>query len=110
MRILTAVVEITTLAVFHPRQALPFRRAVALQLVNWLQVLGPAERAQIDQRVRHQLHPIVPLLDTFKTEQQPLKFILPGKGPFDTHAQRMDGGIEEVCAHAWWLCDAVDAL
>jgi hypothetical protein len=35
--------------------------------INWLQVLGPAELAQIDQRVRHQLHPIVPLLDTFKS-------------------------------------------
>ena len=34
---------------------------------NWLQVLGPAELAQIYQRVRHQLHPIVPLLDMFKS-------------------------------------------
>jgi len=39
---------------------------------NWLQVLGPAELAQIDQRIRHQLHPIVPLLDTFKSEQESL--------------------------------------
>ena len=34
--------------------------------INWLQVLGTAELAQIDQRVRHQLHAIVPLLDAFK--------------------------------------------
>jgi hypothetical protein len=40
--------------------------------INWLQVSGPAERSQVDQRVRHQLHAIVPLLDAFKTEQQPL--------------------------------------
>jgi integrase len=33
---------------------------------NWLQVSGTAELAQIDQRVRHQLHAIVPLLDAFK--------------------------------------------
>ncbi len=36
---------------------------------NWLQVLGTAELAQIDQRVCQQLHPIMPPLDTFKTEQ-----------------------------------------
>jgi ABC-type microcin C transport system permease subunit YejB len=34
---------------------------------NWLQVLGATELAQIDQRVRHQFHAIVPLLDTFKS-------------------------------------------
>src|SRR4026209_551451 len=65
---------------------------------NWLQVVGPAERAQIDQRVRHHLPPIVPRLDTFKASQQPLQFILPGTGPFDTHAYRMDGGVEEAYA------------
>ena len=53
---------------------------------NWLQVLGTAERSQVDQRVRHQLHPIVPLLDTFKAEQQPLELVLPRKGPLDAHA------------------------
>ena len=35
--------------------------------INWLQVLGTAERSQVDQRVRHQLHAIVSLLDTFKS-------------------------------------------
>ena len=39
-----------------------------LLLINWLQVLGATELAQIDQRVRHQFHAIVPLLDTFKAE------------------------------------------
>src|SRR5215813_685869 len=34
MGVLTAVVEVTTLPVFDPRQDLPFRRAVALQLVG----------------------------------------------------------------------------
>src|SRR5436190_1874825 len=47
MRILTAVVEITTLAVFHPRQDLALRRAVALQLIRddhpW-HVLQPLEQ------------------------------------------------------------------
>lgn len=53
---------------------------------NWLQVLGTAEGAQIDHRVPQQLHAIVALLDTFKAEQQPLEFVLPRKGPFDTQA------------------------
>ena len=35
--------------------------------VNWLRVLGATERAQIHQRVRQQLHAIVPLLNTFKS-------------------------------------------
>jgi hypothetical protein len=34
---------------------------------NWLRVLGTAERSQVDQRIRQQLHPIVQLLDAFKT-------------------------------------------
>ena len=34
MRVLTAVVEIATLAVFDPRQDLTLRRAVALQLIR----------------------------------------------------------------------------
>ena len=38
-------------------------------IFNWLRVLGTAELTQIDQRVRHQLHAIVPLLDAFKAEQ-----------------------------------------
>jgi hypothetical protein len=42
-------------------------------IYNWLRVLGTAELAQIDQRVCQQLHPIVPPLDTFKSDQQPLE-------------------------------------
>src|SRR5215470_2766925 len=47
MGVLTPVVEVTTLPVFHPRQDLPFRRAVALQLIRnehpW-HVLEPLEQ------------------------------------------------------------------
>src|SRR5215510_12647824 len=47
MRVLTAVIEIPTLTVFHPRQDLPFGRAVALQLIGdddpW-HVLEPLEQ------------------------------------------------------------------
>ena len=58
----------------------------AKQEGNWLQVLGTTERSQVDQRVCHQLHAIMPLLDAFKSEQQPLEFVLPRKGPLDPHA------------------------
>jgi hypothetical protein len=40
------------------------------------------------------------LLDAFKTPQQPLEHLFPGKGPFDTPPQRMDGGMEEAFASA----------
>jgi len=51
-------------------------RGFGYQLVhNWLRVSDTAERSQVDQRIGHQLHAIVPLLDTFKSEQQPLEFI-----------------------------------
>jgi hypothetical protein len=49
--------------------------------INWLQVLGTAERSQIHQCVRPQLHPIVALLDAFKAEQQPLELVFPRKRP-----------------------------
>ena len=68
---------------------------------KWLRVLGTAELTQIDQRVRQQLQAIVPLLDAFKTEQQSLELIFPGKGPFDPHPQRMDGFVEEAFASAF---------
>jgi hypothetical protein len=67
---------------------------------NWLQVLGATELAQIDQRVRHQFHAIVPLLDTFKAEQEPLEFVLLRKGPLDPHPYRMDHGIEQALPSA----------
>jgi hypothetical protein len=34
---------------------------------NWLRVLDTTERPQIDQDIGHQLHPIVSLLDAFKS-------------------------------------------
>jgi hypothetical protein len=40
----------------------------------------------------------VPLLETFKPEQQSLELIFPGKGPLDPHPQRMDGLVEEALA------------
>src|SRR5467141_4125138 len=54
--------------------------------VNWLRVLGTAKCSQVDQRVGHQLHAIVPLLDAFKSEQQPLELVFPRQRPLDPHA------------------------
>ena len=68
--------------------------------INWLRVLGPAELAQIDQRVCQQLHPIMPLLEAFKSEQQPFELIFPRKGALDVHPQRMDGFVEEAFTSA----------
>jgi len=62
---------------------------------NWLQVLDTAECSQVDQRVCQQLHPIVSLLDAFKTEQQALKLIFPGKGPLDAHPQQSCSSIKD---------------
>src|SRR5713226_7319911 len=69
-------------------------------ILNWLRVLGPTERAQVDQRVCHQLHAIMPLLDAFKAEQHPLELVFPRKGPLNSHPQRMDGGVEQPLAPA----------
>ena len=69
-------------------------------LPNWLRVLGPTERAQVDQRVCHQLHAIMPLLNAFKAEQQPLEFVFPRKGPLNSQASRLDGGVEQPLAPA----------
>ena len=65
---------------------------------NWLRVLATAERSQVDHRVPQQLHPVVPLLDAFKSEQQALELIFPRKGALDTQASRMDHGVEEPLA------------
>src|SRR5712691_13167581 len=67
---------------------------------NWLRVLGPTERAQVDQHVCHQLHAIMPLLDAFKAEQHPLELVFPRKGPLNSQASRMDGGVEQPLAPA----------
>ena len=69
-------------------------------IFNWLQVLGTAECSQVDQRICHQLHPIVSLLEAFKAEEQSFKFFLPRKGSLDALAEGMDGGVEEACAAA----------
>src|SRR5713101_4278605 len=63
---------------------------------NWLRVLGTAELAQIDQRVCQQLQAIMPLLDTFKSEQQSFELIFPREAALDAHPQRMDGFVEEA--------------
>src|SRR5438132_13221836 len=42
----------------------------------------------------------MPLLDAFKAQQPPLELVFPGKGPFDTHPQGMDGFVEEAFASA----------
>jgi hypothetical protein len=68
--------------------------------INWLRVLDTAEGSQVDQRVGHQLHTVMPLLDTFKAEQQLFEFIFPRKGALDAHAPCMDRGIEEPLAAA----------
>jgi len=38
-------------------------------LKKWLRVLGTTETPHIDQGVRHQLHPIMALLDVLEPEQ-----------------------------------------
>jgi hypothetical protein len=40
----------------------------------------------------------VPLLDAFKSEQQPLELVFPGKGPLDPHPPGIDGGVEQPLA------------
>jgi hypothetical protein len=49
--------------------------------ISWLRVSGTAEMPQIDQRVGHQLHPVVPRLFELEAQQQPLEFVLPREGP-----------------------------
>src|SRR5437588_10665834 len=63
--------------------------------INWLRVLDTAESSQVDQRVGHQLHAIMPLLDVFKTEEESFEFVLPRKGALDPHPQRMDRCVAE---------------
>src|SRR2546422_11047075 len=63
---------------------------------NWLRVLDTAESSQVDQRVGHQLHAIMPLLDVFKTEEESFEFVLPRKGALDPHPQRMDHCVAEA--------------
>jgi hypothetical protein len=53
------------------------------QFINWLRVSDTAECAQVDQRICHHLHTIVPLLDAFKAKQQSLALVFSRKGPLD---------------------------
>jgi hypothetical protein len=48
---------------------------------NWLRVSGATKMPQVDKRICHQLHAIVPLLDELEPQQQPFEFILPREGP-----------------------------
>src|SRR5215510_7504970 len=114
MEVLTPVVEITALAMFHSRENLAFGGTVAFepirddhaghipqaleQLANWLRVLGTTELPDIDQDVRQQFHAKVSLLQVFKTKPQPLALVLPCKSPIDTGSQGVDSGIEEPFA------------
>src|SRR5215467_9058785 len=74
----------------------PFRR-LALS-PNWLRVSDTAERSPVDQRLGHHLPAIVPLLDAFTAEQQPLARVLPRTGAFDPHPSRMDDGVAQPLA------------
>src|SRR2546427_12666322 len=77
---------------------IPARQVWRKKTDNWLRVLDTAECSQVDQRVRQQLHAIVPLLDAFKSEQQPLELVFPRKRPLDTHAEHMYRFIEQPLA------------
>ena len=79
---------------------LPAPRSYDAVALNWLQVLGTTELAQIYQRVCQQLHALMPLLYTFKSWQQPFELIFPRKSSLDTHPQRVDGFVEEPLASA----------
>src|SRR6266446_378437 len=67
---------------------------------NWLQVLGTTKTPQIEQGVRHPLHPVVALLDVREPEEQPLACVLPRKGPLDALPSGMDGLVEQALAPA----------
>jgi hypothetical protein len=68
---------------------------------SWLRVSDPAERSQVDHRVPQQLHPIVPLLNTFKAEQQPLALVLPRNG---SHSIGFSDEGPLPFAISWKLC------
>src|ERR1019366_5395600 len=54
---------------------------IARIVFSWLRVSGTTEMPQVDERVCHQLHAIVMLLDKLEPQQQPFEFILPREGP-----------------------------
>src|SRR5436305_8997323 len=55
-------------------------KALACLRISWLRASGIAEMPQVDQRVGHQFHPIVPGLFELKTQQKPLELVLPREG------------------------------
>jgi hypothetical protein len=62
--------------------------------LHWLRVLAIAELSQVHQRVCYQLHPIVPLLQVLKTQEQPLAFVFPRKGPINPSPYGVNNCIE----------------
>ena len=80
-----------------------------------MRVLDTTELSQVHQRIRQQLHPIMPLLPRCKTQKQPLARIFPRKGPLSTGSSSMEGLMEEPRASslrglavAWMLFDVGD--
>ena len=57
--------KLTEAEILEVLQAIELR-TIPLLPDNWLQVLDTAESSQVDQRVGHQLHARMPLLDAFK--------------------------------------------
>ena len=70
----------------EPRIGSALSNEQGMLIHNWLRVLDTAECSQVHQRVRQQLHAVMPLLDALKAEQQPLELVFPRKRPLDTHA------------------------
>src|SRR5208283_4489253 len=56
-------------------------RCAGFLRINWLRVSGTTKMPQVDKRICHRLHAIVPLLDELEPQQQPFEFILPREGP-----------------------------
>ena len=66
--------------------------------MRWLRVLRYAKAPQIDKRVGHELHAIVPTLMVLEAQQHPLQFVLPRKRPLDAVPSRRDRDIEHPLA------------
>jgi hypothetical protein len=63
--------------------------------INWLRVLGGTERTQIDQRVGHEFHAVMPTLLVLKPQQQPHR-----------HSQSLNGTLHKavgITQCAWFL-------
>jgi hypothetical protein len=62
--------------------------------MNWLRVLSRTESPQIDQRVGHEFHTVMPTLLVLEPHQEPLEFVLPRKRPLHSISQPMDRWVE----------------